>query len=117
MFSKVFSIASFVRSKWDTKEVLLFVGESCPKGMKNTPFVFKSRAILGAEALKPSFVEIPIKTFPPFLLCALYAIATGVSVIPRASFARLLPVQGAITNKSSNFSGPIGSAATIVEMT
>ena len=42
--------------------------------------------------------------------------STGVSVMPRASFARVLPVQGAMTMMSNIFLGPMGSACTTVVM-
>ena len=46
--------------------------------------------------------------------CAFAAMVTAVSVIPFASFARVLPVQGAIISASSGFFGPRGSAPVTV---
>lgn len=67
-----------------------------------------------ALAERASFVEIAISTGLEFLKWDLHAIVTGVSVIPRASFARVLAVQGATTTMSNSFLGPIGSASSIV---
>ena len=44
------------------------------------------------------------------------AIVTGPSVMPWASLARVLPVQGAMTRTSARFCGPNGSASTMVRM-
>jgi hypothetical protein len=41
---------------------------------------------------------------------------TGESAMLWASFARVLPVQGAITSASSSFFGPMGSAWAMVRM-
>jgi hypothetical protein len=41
---------------------------------------------------------------------------TEVSVMPQANFARVLPVQGATTTKSSSSFGPMGSACAMVWM-
>ena len=45
------------------------------------------------------------------LKCALAAMVTELSVMPEASFARVLPVQGEIISASRGFSGPRGSAS------
>ena len=66
-----------------------------------------------AEAPKASFVAGAKTTGLLFLKWALTAIVTGVSVIPSAIFASVLPVQGATTIISNRFLGPIGSAAAI----
>ena len=63
---------------------------------------------------RASFDAKAITTGRSFLRCALVAMHIGVSVIPRASFAKVLPVQGAITSASSFIAGPKGSAAGIV---
>lgn len=42
---------------------------------------------------------------------------TGVSIIPYASFARVFPVQGAISIASNIFLGPTGSASSMVLIT
>ena len=66
-----------------------------------------------AQPARASFVEIAMTTGLLFLRCDFTAIVTGVSVIPNASFARVLAVQGATTSMSSSFFGPIGSAASM----
>ena len=45
--------------------------------------------------------------------CAFAAMVTGVSVMPHASFARVLPVAGAMMSASKGYFGPSGSAPTI----
>ena len=40
---------------------------------------------------------------------------TGVSAMPWESFARVLPVQGAMTSASKSFFGPMGSTAAMVQ--
>ena len=44
---------------------------------------------------------------------AFAAMSTGVSVMPQASFARVLPVQGAMRRISRKPFGPMGSASSI----
>ena len=53
----------------------------------------------------------------PFLRCALAAMVTALSVMPWASFARVLPVHGAMSSASSGSAGPSGSASAIVVIT
>lgn len=67
-----------------------------------------------ALAERASFVDIAISTGLEFLRCDLHAIVTGVSVMPKLSFARVLAVQGATTIMSNIFLGPIGSASSMV---
>ena len=50
-----------------------------------------------------SFVEGAMISGLPFLRCAFAASVTDVSVTPQVSFARVLPVQGAIMSASSSF--------------
>ena len=52
----------------------------------------------------------------PFLRWALAAMSTGVSVIPQASLARVLPVQGAMRSTSRYALGPMGSASSTRRM-
>ena len=73
--------------------------------------------MFSAEPDRPSFVEKAITSGRPFLRCALAAIVTAESVIPCASFARVLPVQGAISSASMGRAGPSGSASAIVVTT
>ena len=67
-----------------------------------------------AEAPSASFVAIARTTGLLFLRCAFTDIVTGVSVIPRAVFAIVFPVQVETTIISKRFLGPIGSASCIV---
>ena len=69
-----------------------------------------------ADVPNASLVETAIITGRLFLKCAFVASVTDVSLIPLASFPRVLPVHGAITNASSSFFGPIGSASFFVEI-
>src|SRR5699024_5183382 len=64
-----------------------------------------------------SLVAIPNKTGLRFLIVALAAINTGVSVIALAIRLMELPVKGAIIIKSSGNFGPRGSASGIVLIT
>ena len=61
----------------------------------------------------PSLVDKKITRGLLFRRCALAAIRTGVSVIPFASLAAVLPVQGRMTRRSKYPVGPMGSAASI----
>ena len=63
-----------------------------------------------------SFVEIDKSRGLSFLKCAFAAINTGVSVIPLANLAMVLPVQGMITKISRRLFGPIGSAWDMVRI-
>ncbi len=67
-----------------------------------------------AEEESASFVEGAIISGLPFLKCAFAARVTQVSVMPKASFHKVLPVQGAIIRASKSIFGPIGSACVIV---
>ena len=49
--------------------------------------------------------------------CALTASVTGVSAMPQASLASVLPVAGATISASSSFFGPIGSTCAIASHT
>ena len=73
--------------------------------------------MFSAEPLRPSLVEKAITRGFPLRRCALAAIVTLLSVIPRASFARVLPVQGAISSASSGSFGPRGSASAMLVTT
>ena len=64
---------------------------------------------------KASFVEMEISSGLLFRRWAFAAIRTGVSVIPLASFAIVLPVQGKRTRMSSRLPGPMGSASDMVK--
>ncbi len=76
--------------------------------------VFISWPIFLKFALNASFVDMNIRPGRFILKCDLAAISTGESVIPRANLASVLPVHGAIINKSNIFFGPTGSASSIV---
>ena len=65
---------------------------------------------------RASFDARAIRRGRSHLRCALAAIVTAVSVIPFASLASVLPVQGHTIRASKSFFGPIGSASTIEEM-
>ena len=80
-------------------------------------FVFSNLPIFCADAPRASFVATQSSTGLSTLRCDFAAIVTEVSVTPRLSFARVLPVQGAITSKSHIFFGPIGSVSTAVVST
>ena len=60
-------------------------------------------------------MEIEIRRGLLLRRCAFAAINTGVSVIPLASFAMVLPVHGKSTRISNRLPGPIGSASEIVK--
>ena len=62
-------------------------------------------------------MEKPITTGRPLRRCAFAAIVTALSVIPAASFAMVLPVQGAMTSTSKSLPGPTRSAAVMLRMT
>ena len=70
-----------------------------------------------AEDARPSLVARQITTGPPLRRWALAAMVTVVSVMPLASLARVLPVQGQITSTSSRCLGPMGSALGMESMT
>ena len=67
-----------------------------------------------ALAPRASFEDMDSTTGRLFLSCALTAIVTGVSVMPCAIFASVLPVHGATSISSSPMEVPIGSASTMV---
>ena len=69
--------------------------------------------MFAALAESPSFVASASTTGLPFRRCPFAAIVTGPSVMPLASFASVLPVQGAMTSASIAPCGPRGSASTI----
>lgn len=71
----------------------------------------KSSPMFFALPDRPSFVDMAINAGREFLMCALYAIVTDVSVMPWAIFESVQPVHGAIISRSSSFLGPIGSAS------
>ena len=73
--------------------------------------------MFSAEPESASFVEKAITSGRPLRRCALAAIVTALSVMPCASFASVLPVQGAISRASSPSAGPSGSASAIVVTT
>ena len=75
-----------------------------------------SAARFGALALRPSFVASATTTGLPLRRWDFAAIVTGPSVMPWASLARVLPVQGAMTRTSARSCGPNGSASTMVRM-
>ena len=67
--------------------------------------------MFSAEPESPSLVEKARTRGLPLRRWALAAMVTQLSVMPWASFARVLPVQGAITSASSGSLGPRGSAS------
>ena len=69
-----------------------------------------------AVAPRASFVDGAITMGISFLSPAFTAIVTEVSVMPRASFDMVFPVQGATTMASKSFFGPMGSASGMVVM-
>ena len=68
----------------------------------------------GALPARASFVETARTMGRSLRRWALAARVTGPSAMPQASFASVLPVQGAMTRQSSSFFGPIGSACAMV---
>ena len=68
----------------------------------------------GALPARASFVETARTMGRSLRRCALVARVTGPSAMPQASFASVLPVQGAMTRQSSSFLGPIGSVCAMV---
>ena len=69
-----------------------------------------------AALLRASLVESASTTGRPLRSWALMAMSTEVSVMPRLSFASVLPVQGAASNTSKSFPGPTCSASAMVRM-
>jgi hypothetical protein len=63
-----------------------------------------------------SFEERAMSRGLSCLRCAFAAIVTAESVMPRESFERVLPVQGAIISASRGTVGPSGSASLTVYM-
>ena len=71
----------------------------------------------GAEPDSPSLEATQTTTGRPLRWWALAAIVTLLSVMPAAILLSVLPVQGAMTNRSRSFLGPMGSASKTEEMT
>ena len=67
-----------------------------------------------AALANASLVDGAIISGLPLRKCAFAARVTQVSVMPQASFERVLPVHGAIISASRSFFGPMGSALGIV---
>src|SRR5699024_8115352 len=86
-------------------------------GIKYINLLFISLIKLTPFRPSASLVAIPNKTGLRFLIVALAAINTGVSVIALAIRLMELPVKGAIIIKSSGNFGPRGSASGIVLIT
>ena len=59
-------------------------------------FMLNSRPMFLRLMPRASLVDTDITSGLPFRRCAFAAMRTGVSVIPLASLARVLPVQGAM---------------------
>lgn len=97
-----------------TSECGFFIGSSCFIGTKYTFFLDRRVARLPRFADIASFEASAMIKDLSLRKCAFAAMQTGVSVIPFASFASVLPVQGAITSASSDTFGPRGSASAIV---
>ena len=76
-------------------------------------FMLNSRPMFLRLMPRASLVDTDITSGLPFRRCAFAAIRTGVSVIPLASLARVLPVQGAMRRISRYPFGPMGSASSI----
>ena len=66
--------------------------------------------MFSAAPARPSLVETANRIGLPFRRWLFAAIVTGLSAMEWASFARVFPVQGAITRISNSFFGPMGSA-------
>ena len=111
------STAAPSREKSACREFGFFTGSSWRKGTKYTFLRFKSRAMFSAEPESPSFVDMAIIRGLPFLRCAFAAMVTALSVTPWASFARVLPVQGAMSSACIGSAGPSGSASAMVVTT
>ena len=73
--------------------------------------------MFSAEPESPSLVEKAITRGLPFRRWALAAMATALSVMPWASFARVQPVQGAMSSASIGSRGPRGSASAMLATT
>ena len=71
---------------------------------------------LAALPASPSFVETASTTGFSLRRWLLTAMVTGVSVMPCASLASVLPVHGATTSTSNMAFGPMGSAAAMVSI-
>ena len=76
--------------------------------------MFISLAAFCPEAAIASLLARHIITGRPTLRVDFTAMVTGVSVIPRASFESVLPVQGQTIIASAKCFGPMGSASTMV---
>ena len=92
------------------------MGSSCRMGTKKTHFLDSMVAIFFKFADNASLDASAITNGRLLRRCALAAIVTAVSVMPFAIFAKVLPVQGAITIRSGCNFGPMGSAPCIVVM-
>jgi hypothetical protein len=79
-----------------TSEQGFFLGLSCPKGTRYTFVLSSSRPMYYRVDGQTVVCGTAMTEGPPFLMCALYARVTQVSVMPFAIFAIVLPVQGAI---------------------
>ena len=73
------------------------------KGHKIDVFMCISAPIFLKFTPRASLVDTEMTSGRPFRMWAFAAISTGVSVIPAASFARELPVQGAMIMISKKF--------------
>ena len=67
--------------------------------------------MFSAAPPKASLVDTAMMTGRPFRRWLFAAMVTGPSAMLWASFAMVLPVQGAMINASNSFLGPIGSTS------
>src|SRR5699024_4821699 len=104
-----FSAAGMSRGTLATSGVDFLLGFSLPNGIKYINLLFISLIKLTPFRPSASLVAILNKTGLRFLIVALAAINTGVSVIALAIRLMELPVKGAIIIKSSGNFGPRGS--------
>ena len=70
--------------------------------------------MFSAAPARASLVETASRMGLPFLSWLLAAMVTGPSATEWASFARVFPVQGAMTSRSSSPLGPMGSTSSRV---
>ena len=91
-----------------------FIQLSWQNGTKNIFLTFNREPIFLKFIPRASFEDIEMTRGLPVLMCPFAAIRTGVSVMPLFSFARVLPVHGAMIRISNILLGPNFYASLIV---
>ena len=87
-----------------------------PEGDKVVVFPRQKSANVLCRTRQTVVGETATMTGRPFRRWDFAAMVTGVSAMELLSFARVLPVQGAMTSASRSFFGPMGSASAMEQM-